>query len=219
MLKNIVETTVIAGEELILHPYKAIYWPAEKVLFLADLHLGKATHFRKSGIAVPAAVEENNLEKLTALFLDFKPERVLFLGDLFHSDYNSNWEEFGLLISQFDKISFELVPGNHDIMGRSEYEKFGIVILPLAYRLGPFMLTHYPVEEFIEGCYHLSGHVHPGVRLRGGGRQSLRLPCFYFGVHQGILPAFGAFTGCMTLRPVPEDLIFVVVEGRVMRVG
>ncbi len=213
------ETVTIAGEDLILHPYKAIYWPAEQVLFIADLHLGKATHFRKAGIAVPAAVEDNNLDKLTALFLDFKPKRVLFLGDLFHSDYNSNWEEFGMLITQFQKISFELVPGNHDIMAQSEYEKFGIVIQPLDYRLGPFMLTHYPVEEEEKGCYHLSGHVHPGVRLRGGGRQSLRLPCFYFGAHQGILPAFGAFTGYMTLKPSKGDLIFVVLEGGVLAVN
>lgn len=213
------ETITIAGEELILHPFKAIYWPAEKVLFIADLHLGKATHFRKSGIAVPAAVEDNNLEKLTALFLDFKPKRVLFLGDLFHSDYNSNWEEFGGLITQFHPISFELVPGNHDIMNQSEYEKFGIVIQPLDYRLGPFMLRHHPTEDFAKGCYHLCGHVHPGVRLRGYGRQSLRLPCFFFGTNQGILPAFGEFTGYMTLKPAKADQIFVVVEGQVMAVS
>jgi len=213
------ETITIAGEDLILHPYKAIYWPSERVLFIADLHLGKATHFRKSGIAVPSAVEDNNLDKLTALFLDFKPKRVLFLGDLFHSDYNSNWEDFGQLIAQFHMISFELVPGNHDIMVESEYEKFGIVVQPLDYQLGPFVLTHYPVDENTEGCYHLSGHVHPGVRLRGNGRQYLRLPCFYFGTHQGILPAFGAFTGYMTLKPKKSDQVFVVVDDTVIAVG
>lgn len=211
-------TTTIAGEELVLHPWKAIFWPKEDLLFIADLHLGKATHFRKSGIAVPQAIEEINIEKLTALLVDFSPKRVLFLGDLFHSDYNTNWEEFGALIKQFTSISFELVPGNHDVLDEAEYLKFSILVHPESLVIPPFYLTHHPQETFPEGYYNLVGHVHPGVRLRGAGRQSLRLPCFFFGRQQGILPAFGGFTGHMTLNPRKTDTVFVIVDDEVLEV-
>ncbi len=213
------DTTTIMGEELILHPLRAIYWPKKRILFLADLHLGKATHFRKAGIAVPAAVEDNNLDKLTALLVDFKPSRVLFLGDLFHSDYNLNWEQFGLFLKEFSGVSFELVPGNHDIMEHSEYEKFSIKIHPETLTIPPFYLTHEPLDEVPANLYALVGHIHPGVRMRGPSKQSLRLPCFFFGKDQGILPAFGTFTGLANLRPKKSDKVFVIVNDQVMAVG
>ena len=88
-------------EELLLHPLKALYWPFRKLLLLADLHLGKTFHFRREGFAVPARAGDLNWEKLIALLLDLQPERVIFLGDLFHSSYNPEWEEFGGLRAAF----------------------------------------------------------------------------------------------------------------------
>jgi uncharacterized protein len=66
------------------------------------------------------------------------------------------------------------------------------------------------------GHYNLAGHIHPGVSLRGKGRQSLTLPCFYFGRHQALLPAFGVFTGLARIKPVKEDKVFVIVEDKIM---
>ena len=60
--------------------------------------------------------------------------------------------------------------------------------------------------------YNLAGHVHPGVRLRGGPAQSVRLPCFYFNGHQGILPAFGNFTGNYKLKPKSGDKIIAIAD-------
>ncbi|HNU41619.1 MAG TPA: phosphoesterase, partial [Cyclobacteriaceae bacterium] len=67
-----------------------------------------------------------------------------------------------------------------------------------------------------EGVYNLSGHIHPAVRLKGTGRQSVMLPCFYFGKQQGILPAFGSFTGMARIVPKKEDRIFVIAENKVI---
>ena len=76
---QILETNIF-GENLQLHPFRAIYWQREKMLLLSDLHLGKATHFRKAGIAVPKTLGDVNWDKLAGLLLDFQPKRVLFLG-------------------------------------------------------------------------------------------------------------------------------------------
>ena len=46
------------GEKLDLLPQKAIYYPQHKTLLAADLHLGKAGHFRNAGIAVPVTGKE-----------------------------------------------------------------------------------------------------------------------------------------------------------------
>ena len=198
------ESTAAAGAQRIrlrqqtleLHPLKAIYWHEKKALLLADLHLGKAGHFRRAGIAVPHAVRHDNYDRLINLLLEYRPERVLLLGDLFHSDYNQAWEDFVDLLAQFSgSTQFELIPGNHDILEADYYAEAGLVVRPIDWIEGPFLLTHHPRKSYPDGYYGLAGHIHPGVRLYGAGRQSLRLPCFYFGQTGGILPAFGAFTG------------------------
>ena len=91
----------ILNETLELLPQKAVYWEKKNILFLADLHLGKINHFRKSGIPVPAKANDRNLELLIDLLQFTKPERVICLGDLFHSHYNPEWEVFGEVVKHF----------------------------------------------------------------------------------------------------------------------
>jgi DNA ligase-associated metallophosphoesterase len=203
------------GQTLHLHPFKAIYWEEQQMLLLSDLHLGKAAHFRKAGIAVPSMAGQSNWDRLHSLLLDFEPKEVCFLGDLFHSDYNRVWEEVGDLTEQFHNVHFRLVQGNHDILAKADYQRVGLEVCP-SLAIGPFELTHEPVEDSTSGRYNLAGHIHPGVRLRGGGRQRLRLPCFYFGKKGGILPAFGAFTGLATIQPKKGDQVFVIAEDSVV---
>lgn len=66
--------------------------------------------------------------------------------------------------------------------------------------------------------YVLAGHVHPAVMLREASGLTLRLPCFYFTEHYGLLPAFGRFTGTHALRPTPGGRVYVLGEGEVMAV-
>jgi metallophosphoesterase superfamily enzyme len=117
---------VIKGEEFELWPERAVYWKRINTLLLADLHIGKVNHFRKAGIAVPSKANDKNIENLVGLIQQLKPERVICLGDLFHSHYNPEWEVFGEIVKHFKPISFELVLGNHDIMSDHQYERKGI---------------------------------------------------------------------------------------------
>jgi DNA ligase-associated metallophosphoesterase len=208
----------IAGETLVLHPFKAIFWARRKILLIADLHLGKIAHFRKEGLAVPADAIHENWDRLISLLLDFQPERVIFLGDLFHSTLNREWASFCDLIAQFKDTAFELVLGNHDILPVKLYEDAQLKIVHEPYLVGPFCLTHHPVASPTEGYYNLAGHIHPCVYLRGKGRQRLRLPCFYFGAEGGILPAFGTFTGMADVRPEAGAQVFVIAEQSVLKV-
>src|SRR3954465_8468720 len=95
---------------------KALYWPSKKILLVADLHLGKVNHYRKAGYPVPTKANDENTTVLIDLLNHYKPERMVFLGDLFHSHYNEEWEVLGQVIRHFTSTSFELVMGNHDIM-------------------------------------------------------------------------------------------------------
>ncbi len=204
-----------------LHASKAIYWPSKNSLLLADLHLGKANHFRKSGIAVPQKASDRNTERIIDLIHTTSPERVLLLGDLFHSEYNPEWEVFGQIVQHFHTVSFELIMGNHDIMSSYQYEKHGLRLHHKPLSIGPFLLSHEPLapEEIPEGKYNLAGHLHPGVHIRGKGRQGMTLPCFFFGEQQGLLPAFGTFTGLYRLKVRQKDHVFVVAEDQVIAVN
>ena len=209
----------IRDEKLELLPQKAAWLPDRRTLLAADLHFGKINHFRRSGIAVPPAANNKNAEALIDLLNLTKPERVIFLGDLFHSHYNEEWTVLGQILHHFSECAFELVRGNHDIMSEIQYRRYSIKVFEKSLTLGPFELTHEPIEGFGGDRYNIAAHVHPGVRLVGKGRQALRLPCFYFGKSQGLLPAFGSFTGFAMVQPKKDDQIFVVTDDAVRRVN
>lgn len=188
------------------------------MLLVADLHFGKINHFRKSGIAVPPKANERNTELLIDLLNKSKPEKAIFLGDLFHSHYNEEWETLGQVLKHFSACTFELVRGNHDIMSALQYERNKIKVIEGELELGPFVLTHEPLKEKRKSFYNLAGHIHPGVSLYGKARQAMTLPCFYFGEHQGILPAFGSFTGVARIHPQKGDKVFVLADGKILKV-
>jgi DNA ligase-associated metallophosphoesterase len=198
---------------------KAIYWPSEKILLVADLHLGKVNHYRKAGYPVPTKANDENTSILIDLLNRYKPERMIFLGDLFHSHYNEEWEVLGQVIRHFRSTSFELVMGNHDIMSTLQYDRHEVKVHAEELLIGNVLLTHEPVEQPSGDVYHLAGHIHPGARLFGKGRQALVLPCFYFGKNQGILPAFGSFTGLYPVRVMKGDHVFVIADGEVISIG
>ena len=135
-------TCSIYQEELALLPQKAIKW--KNTLWLADLHLGKIRHFRKSGIPVPGKASEENFENLINLIESSNPERVIFLGDLFHSHYNDDFESFRQIVHHYSNIRFELIPGNHDIISSFRFEEMNIHLHSDGLILPPFIFTHEP---------------------------------------------------------------------------
>ncbi len=210
-----IENLKIHKNHFKLHPSGAIYWEEKKMLLIADVHLGKVAHFRKHGAPVPANAAFQNLEKLTEISNHFQPETICFLGDLFHSKLNEEWQDFEKWV-EYTKAEVILVSGNHDIIPTYLYEDLGIKVFD-ELLLDSFLLTHHPTE--IKGTFNFCGHVHPGVRMKGVGRQYLRFSCFYKTLNSLILPAFGNFTGKHILKPSEIDEIFAIVEGEVICVS
>lgn len=205
----------INNNQFSLHPSGAIFWEEKEMLLIADVHLGKVTHFRKYGAAIPAQVAFKNLEKLTEISNQFQPKTICFLGDLFHSKLNDEWQDFEKWI-EYTKAEVVLISGNHDIIPKYLYEDLGVIVFD-ELLLDGFHLTHHPSE--IKGTFNFSGHVHPGIRMKGIGRQFLKFPCFYRTENQLILPAFGNFTGKHILTPSEIDEVYAIVEGEVICVS
>ena len=205
----------IHDNHFVLHASGAVFWKEKNMLLISDVHLGKISHFRKHGIALPHSAFTGNFERLTAVADYFGAEIICFLGDLFHSSLNSEWDVFTDWINGRPE-NFLLIIGNHDILNPEKYASVGMAIAS-ELKAGPFLFTHEPEER--EGYFTFCGHIHPGVTLRGSGRQVMDLPCFFHSTQQMILPAFGEFTGKWILEPTGSDLVYVIAGNEVVRVN
>ena len=208
------QTLQILDHTFILHPTAALFWKEQAALLISDVHLGKIAHFRKYGAAIPQKALYKNYEILDTAIAHFKPEKLFFLGDLFHSSLNKEWPIFEEWVKA-TPLEIVLIAGNHDIISPLKYEAIGINVVT-EHVAAPFFLTHHPEER--EGFFNFSGHIHPAIRLKGSGRQSLKLPCFFKNKKQMILPAFGEFTGTHVLKPSSKNEVFAITENEVILV-
>lgn len=207
-------TITIKDQNFTLHPSGAAFWQEKKMLLISDVHLGKVSHFRKYGAAVPQKAVQKNFELLTKAVVQFKPTLICFLGDLFHSSLNKEWQLFETWVSE-QKAELLLVAGNHDIISPLKYEKIDVQVLA-ELEIDGFLLTHHPEER--AALFNFSGHIHPAIRLHGAGRQTLRLRCFFKSENQMIFPAFGEFTGSHTLKPSKKNEVFAIAKDEVFQV-
>ncbi len=203
----------IAGTSFLLLPQRAIYSAQHSALILADLHIGKSMHFRKGGIAIPGKVFDEDLLTLNTLIQQHQPQQLIIVGDMFHSHDNVEITLFDLWRAQYPQLTINLVKGNHDILPEEKYSQMGITTHS-ALSIDNFLFSHEPPATYNQYCF--SGHIHPGVRVEGAGRQSLRLPCFHIGGNHCTLPAFSRFTGLHTIKPVTGDRIFAVIENEIV---
>ena len=182
-----------------------------------SLVLGKTGHFRKSGIPIPTTVYQNDLHRLLNLIQYFQPRNIIFVGDLTHSHENMELNLFKKWRNDLEHIEMHLVKGNHDILSSKWYEEAGLQIHHPYLSKGPFEFIHDPLdqEEQTE-TYTFCGHLHPGVLLKGYGKQSLRFPCFHFGKKICLLPAFSEFSGMALVDAEKDDTRFVIVERKII---
>ena len=206
---------LILENNFILHASRCIFWEQEKILILSDLHFGKTGHFRKEGIAVPQALYKEDLQRLIAQIQFFKPHQLIIIGDMFHSHLNKELDFFKKWRDDFLQLSMILVRGNHDILTDSWYNAASIQVVEKSLSIGSFSFTHdmAEAENNLSNQYFFSGHIHPGVSVKGLGKQSLRLPCFYFAKQYAVLPAFSKFTGLHAIKSKRGDTVFAVLPG------
>jgi uncharacterized protein len=208
----------ISDQHLWLSPQKAVFWEERKALILSDLHFGKTGHFRKAGIAVPQDIFKNDLHRLFDLVQYFQPGKLIIVGDFFHSVVNKEADFFSKWRNDHPELLIELVMGNHDIMPAAWYHDNCIAVHETEYTEGPFRFVHeWPgILPGNENSFIFSGHIHPGIRMNGLGKQTMRLPCFYFEPQFAILPAFGGFTGLAILSPTRDSRVFAIANQEVI---
>ena len=209
----------ILQNTFLLSADRCIFWEEQKTLILSDLHLGKTGHFRKSGIAIPQAVFKEDMQRLVTQLQLFKPRQVIIIGDMFHSHDNREHDFFLKWRQDFAGVPIELIKGNHDILKEKWYAEAGIKINNCELTIGDFVFVHDFNDCTVpDHGYIFSGHIHPGVTVRGAGKQSLHFPCFYFGNTYAVLPAFSKFTGTYTIEPKAGESVFALVEQTLVQI-
>ena len=205
----------LQSEKIFLLPEKAIFWPAKKTLILSDLHWGKTAHFRKHGIAIPLQTQQGDEIRLAKLVRQYKAERLIIAGDLFHSRENNEVNNFAHWRNAHQQLAIELVMGNHDILPEEKYTCNNILLHNKVSDEGPFLVSH-DVLEAAEKFY-IHGHLHPSFTASGKGRGSVKLPCFCMNDQRMVLPSFGSFTGSHKISQIEYNHIYLVAEEDVIQ--
>lgn len=191
-----------AGENVWLLPERALWWPAWRILWIADLHLGKAATYRALGQPVPAGTTRENLARVSRLVSHYQPAQLVFLGDFLHAVQArtaSVLEALAQWRGAHPDLNCTLVRGNHDSRAGDPPPQLGISVVEEPWLIGPFAACHHPQAHPTHAV--IAGHLHPALNLRGRAHERLRLPCFCLEARLAILPAFGEFTGGWRVLP------------------
>ncbi len=203
-----------------LLPDRAVWWPDQSTLLVADVHLGKDQVFRRQGLAVPAGVLQHDLDRLDQLIEETEAERLVILGDWVHAppQIEDDWPDLiGQWRAEHADIEMDLVLGNHDRELELWLHQWQINGHPERLDVEGLALMH----EWRRGIAQpgLSGHLHPGARLKTR-REQLMLPAFLLHSDPGqehlVLPAFGRFTGLMDNVNFPWQRRFITTGQRVL---
>lgn len=212
----------VNGEHLLCLSEHALLWPQERVLFVADVHLGKAASFRAAGVAMPGGHSAHDLERIAALLDEHRASHLVILGDLIHTreSYTTTLDhKFRQFRNRHRHVAMTLVRGNHDRHAGDPPTHWGLQLAAEPFALGPFTCLHEPLPTAPQassgkqhGAIELAGHLHPSLRLTTA-RESVALPCFWCHRRGIVLPSFGSVTGS---SPVSIDIgeSAIVVAGQ-----
>lgn len=183
-------------------PEGALWWAAQRVLVVSDLHFEKGSAYAARGQMLPPYDTAATLSQVERLCAVLRPKTVISLGDSFHDRAAELRlpEEYARRIQTLTAAhDWVWVEGNHDpdppahLGGRASREL----------RIGALVFRHEPTGEVGE----VSGHLHPAAKIIGRGR-SVRRPCFASDGARLVMPAMGAFTGGLNVLDAAFASIF-----------
>lgn len=210
--------------DVVLLPGRAALLPASRTLLLSDLHLGKAATFRRAGIPVPEGSAQKDLSRLTALVARHAVQRLLVLGDLFHTRSGCTdtvRHEFAAARARMAGVECVLVLGNHDRPLGKFPDSLGIDAVVPAIDEPPFHFVHEPsaaVDAGRRDLFTIGGHLHPTVSIRSPSGDRLADRCFVAEASVLVLPAFGSFTGGHRVTPTDGMRIWIARDDGVVEV-
>jgi DNA ligase-associated metallophosphoesterase len=194
----------LVGTTLVADCFGALYWPDEKLLLVADLHLEKGSAYAARGVLLPPYDTTAALARLAQVIERYAPRLVIALGDSFHDGGGparlpeASRSALGALQRGRDWI---WLAGNHDpepahnIGGR-----FADIIA-----LGALTLRHEPSPNPCDG--EIAGHLHPLACIAQRGR-AVRRRCFVSDGRRLVMPAFGAYAGGLNVRDRAIESLF-----------
>jgi DNA ligase-associated metallophosphoesterase len=208
------------GQQFWLTAERCLFWEGKKALIVSDLHFGKTGHFRREGIPIPTDIYKEDLQRLWHQIQYFQPTTVIIVGDLFHSRSNLEHRWFKKWRQDLPRVDMHLVIGNHDILKPSDYSDMDLMVHQQELTIDDISFVHDLQPHHIKkDHYYISGHIHPGIRLAGMGKQALRFPCFYFTSQFAVLPAFSRFTGMSLIEPKKGENVFAIVENKLISIN
>jgi len=212
------ESILFAGHALTLLPARAVYWPSEQVLAVADVHIGKGASFRARGVPVPSGATAKDLSKLAQLVNDTRARTLVIVGDFLHaSEGHASSNKIADWRRSLTEVRVQVIRGNHDVRAGRLDEILGVEELDELIIAG-IAFVHDPAHADPQ-TPTICGHIHPSYRLADFDRSSARVPCFVVDEHLLILPSFGSFTGSHSVDAAQGRSIYVTAAGRVVRVG
>lgn len=182
---------IFANTEFVVAGDAALYWPAQKALLLADLHLEKGSAFAAHGQMLPPYDSLATLEAVRRLAENFQPETIYCLGDNFHDSDGENrlGGAAGLLLQTLTSAhDWVWIVGNHDPDIGAQWG--GRIVAE--YRVQGIDLRH--EARITLDSPEISGHYHPKFRQQLRGRLVSRR-CVLMSANRVIMPSFGAYTG------------------------
>jgi DNA ligase-associated metallophosphoesterase len=187
---------VVAGVAILADPAGALYWPAERVLVVADLHLEKGSSYAARGVLLPPYDTAATLARLALVINRYAPRAVIALGDSFHDGGGP------ARVLDEDRASLRLLQRGRDwiwIAGNHDPEPAAGVggSSAAALAIGALSFCHQPQADAAAG--EIAGHLHPVARVSGRGRTVSRR-CFATNADRMVMPAFGAYAGGLNVR-------------------
>jgi uncharacterized protein len=190
---------------------------ASQTLYLADLHIGKSATFRAAAIPIPDGDTTGDLLRLSRAIERTGARKLVVLGDFLHASpglLNAEWKPWRRRHSDLEVL---VVRGNHDQHSGDPPRDWQVRMVDEPFRDGEFVLRHLPEPD--PSAPVLAGHLHPSVRLRGGGRDRVSLPCFHFSGAVAVLPAFTSFSGGYPIRAAKDDRVYAIADDAVIEVS
>ena len=126
-------------------PTRALLLPQTNELLICDIHLGKGEYFQQNGIPLTNNSDEQNLLRIKNIVEEHIPNKLIILGDLFHSKYSIS-ESLKIkveLLAATLNIKIELIVGNHDLGCKVKNISF------LDFKISNnLILSHEPIGNF-----------------------------------------------------------------------